>query len=76
MRLADPEQSLVKRLNVMIALMLDQMEEKQGISMAAKIMRLAGLGLSPSDIAEIVGKPLNFVTATLSQRKSIRKEKK
>lgn len=76
MKSVNTDQSVVKRLNVMIALMLDQMKEVQGTSMAAKIMKLAALGLAPSDIAEIVGKPLNFVTATLSQRNSTKKGKK
>lgn len=75
MKSANTDQSVVKRLNVMIALMLDQVKEDQATSMAAKIVKLAALGLAPSDIAEIVGKPLNYVTATLSQRNSTRKGK-
>lgn len=70
------QQSVVKRLNVMIALMLDQMNEGQGTSMAAKIVKLSVLGLAPSDIAEIIGKPINYVTATLAQRNSTKKGKK
>lgn len=76
MKSTNTDQSVVKRLNVMIALMLDQMKEDQGTSMAAKIVKLAALGLVPSDIAGIVGKPLNYVTATLAQRNSTKKGKK
>ncbi|MDO8703504.1 MAG: hypothetical protein Q7J84_01020 [Sulfuricaulis sp.] len=76
MKSVNTEQSVVRRLNVMIALMLDQMNEGQGTSMAAKIVKLSTLGLASSDIAEIVGKPLNYVTATLAQRNSIKKGKK
>ena len=76
MKSVNTEQSVVRRLNVMIALMLDQMNEGQGISMAAKIVKLSTLGLASSDIAEIVGKPLNYVTATLAQRNSMKKGKK
>ncbi len=76
MKSANTDQSVVKRLNVMIALMLDQMKADQATSMAAKIVKLAALGLVPSDIAEIVGKPLNYVTATLAQRNSTKKGKK
>jgi hypothetical protein len=75
MKSANTDQSVVKRLNVMIALMLDQMKEDQGTSMAAKIVKLAALGLAPSNIAEIVGKPLNYVTATLAQRSITKKGK-
>lgn len=76
MKSANTDQSVVKRLNVMIALMLDQTKENQGITMAAKIVKLAALGLAPSDIAEIVGKPLNYVTATMSQRNPTKKGNK
>lgn len=76
MRQDNTDQSVVKRLNVMIALMLDQVKEGQGTSMAAKIVKLAAFGLAPRDIAEIVGKPINYVTATLAQRNPTKKGKK
>jgi hypothetical protein len=38
--------------------------------MAEKIVKLNKIGVSPADIARILGKPANYVTATLSQRKT------
>jgi len=53
----------------LIALGLDA-GEKDGLSMAEKIVKLNKIGVSPADIARILGKPANYVTATLSQRKT------
>lgn len=64
---------IVKRLNILIAVSLDA-AGKNGLSMADKIAKLNDLGVSPADIARILGKPANYITATLSQRK-IRKKK-
>jgi len=75
-RTESDNQALVKRLNVMIALLLDQAAAGgKTVPMATKIMRLAELGLSSGDIADIVGKAPNYVTATLSQRKTTKKGK-
>lgn len=60
---------IVKRLNILIILSLDA-AQTDGCSMADKIVRLNNFGVSPTDIAKILGKPLNYVTATLSQRKT------
>ena len=65
-----------KRLNILITLQLAQLDPASVVPMAARIRWLADLGLPPSEIAEIVNKPLNYVTATLSQKKARRKGKK
>ncbi len=65
---------IVKRLDILIAVTLDNVS-KEGLSMADKITKLNDLGVSSSDIARILGKPANYVTATLSQRKT-RKNKR
>ena len=60
---------IVKRLNILIALSLDA-AQNDGLSMADKIVKLNNFGVNPADIARILGKPANYVTATLSQRKT------
>lgn len=64
---------LLWRIDVLIFLQL----EERFPSMGEKIGKLAEAGLSASQISQIVGKPSNYVTATLSQRrKNKRKGKK
>lgn len=67
-------EEIIKRLNILIALNLDS-TAKNGLSMADKISKLNDLGVSSADIARILGKPANYVTATLSQRKTKKKGK-
>lgn len=64
---------IIKRLNILIALNLDN-TAKNGLSMADKITKLSDLGVSSADIARILSKPANYVTATLSQRKARKKK--
>jgi hypothetical protein len=68
-------EEIIKRLNILIALNLDN-TGKNGLSMADKITKLNDLGVSSADIARILGKPPNYVTATLSQRKTKKKKGK
>ncbi len=67
-------EEIIKRLNILIALNLDRGKEN-GLSMAGKIAKLNDLGVSTADIARILGKPTNYITAHLSQRKKRGKEK-
>ncbi len=62
------EQGIIRRLDVIIGLLL-QGEGETKISMVDRISRLSELGLSPSEIARILGKPLNYVTGAMSYRK-------
>lgn len=64
-----------RRLDVLIALQLDQLEEREGISISAKVRRLLDMGLSPAEVASIVGKPVNYVTAIKSARTRTSKKK-
>ena len=73
MALGDVEQSIIRRLDILIALSLEQLTGEGKLTMADKICKLIELGVPPADTARILGKPLNYVTATLSQRKA-RKE--
>ena len=67
-------EEIIKRLNILIALNLDHGIES-GLSMAGKIAKLNELGVTTADIARILGKPANYITAHLSQRKKRRKGK-
>jgi len=63
-------EKIINRLNVLITLGLDKVGGPDGMCLADKISRLSELGLAPSEISDIVGKPINYITATLSRRKS------
>lgn len=60
---------IIKRLDILIAVTVDD-AAKGGISMADKISKLNDLGVCSADIARILCRPANYVTATLSQRKT------
>ena len=63
----DPLDRVVKRLNILVMLTLEQGGEG-GTSMAGKIKRLLDFGLAPSEVADIVGKPAKYVAAVKSKR--------
>jgi regulatory protein YycI of two-component signal transduction system YycFG len=67
-------EEIIKRLNILIALNLENTAQK-GLSMTDKIIKLSNLGVSSADIARILGKPANYITATLSQKKRKKKKK-
>jgi hypothetical protein len=67
-------EEIVKRLNVLISLTLEQLSSEKALSITKKIHKLADLNVSPADIAKILNKPLNYITAILSQRKPRGKE--
>lgn len=60
---------VIRRLDVLIALQMEVLGGAEAARPANKIQRLSKLGLSPSEVAAIVRKPINYVTATLSQQK-------
>lgn len=70
------DETIIKRLNVLIAILLEQSPAESTLSMTNKIGKLVEVGVSPADIAKILGKPLNYITAVLSQRKSRKKKGK
>jgi hypothetical protein len=59
---------LLRRLDTLIAVMLDA-SPSESAPVAAKIKRLASAGLTPTEIGSILGKPANYVTASLSDQK-------
>jgi len=59
---------LARRLDILISITAEGLSQTGGIKTATKIYRLADLGLSTSEISGIVGKSINYVSATLHQR--------
>lgn len=66
---------MIRRLDVLISIGLDGLGGPEGMRVADKISWLKERGLQAAEIADIVGKPLNYVTSTLSQRKKIKARK-
>ncbi len=67
------KEEIIKRLNILIALALEQTSGQSTPPMSDRISKLARLGVPSPDIGRILGKPLNYVTATLSQQRSKKK---
>lgn len=65
---------IIRRLDILIALELDRAGGPEGMLLADKISRLSELGLAPTEISDIAGKPINYITATLSRRKKSKKK--
>lgn len=61
------EDEIVKRLDLIIALMLESKPETP-CSVKDQILRLHRLGLAPAEIGRMLGKPTNQITATLPRR--------
>lgn len=62
------------RLDVIITLLLDRVPD-MGITATDKIQRLLAHGLPKAEVARIIGKPTNFVTA-ITANKQKQKAKK
>ncbi len=60
---------LIKRLNTLISLVLDIASEEKAASITEKVSRLLELGLTPAEIAEVLGKQTNYVTAVIHRGK-------
>ncbi|HYS55597.1 MAG TPA: hypothetical protein VER58_17700 [Thermoanaerobaculia bacterium] len=73
-RSLDETAQVVRRLNILISLTLDTMDGGASMAVATKIRRLSEIGVPASDITGIVGKPMNYVTATLSQQKAAKRK--
>ncbi len=68
---------LIKRLDVLISLQLEQASQAQKtISITDKIKKLSDLGLKPAEIASILGKKTNYITANISSAKKTKKGNK
>jgi len=63
-----------KRLEVIIMLLLEG-GANPATSTTSKIERLLEFGLTNSEVAEIIGKKLNYVTAVVSGKRKAQKPK-
>lgn len=70
------QQETNKLLKVVIALLVRGNEQDKVASLRDQISILAGLGLTPSDIAEILGRSGNYINKELSELRRINKNKK
>ena len=70
------QEQILRRLNLLLLLELDKVTPGPGTTITSKVQRLLGLGLQPAEVASILGKPVNYVTAITSnaQRASKKKE--
>jgi hypothetical protein len=57
--------AIIKRLNVLIAL---QLTRDKATSTTEKIRALRDAGMTPSEIAGVVGKGINYVSAVLGRK--------
>lgn len=73
---ADFQNTLLRRLNLLIILMLDTSSSEGPQSTTKRIERLTKIGLPPSEIAEIIGKNTNYVTAVLHGKKKAKRSQK
>jgi len=71
-------EQILRRLNLLVMLELDKVSSGSGTTTTSKVQWLLGLGLQPAEVASIVGKPVNYVTAITStaKRTSMKKEKR
>lgn len=66
----DVQKDVLRRLNILISLELDRQQDTKISSIASKVHRLIALGLAPSEVANIIGKPVNYVTALLATKRA------
>ena len=67
---------ILKRIDILISLQLEKPLSEKATTTADRIMRLRSLGLSATEIATIMGKTTNYVTATFSQKKKAPRKKR
>jgi hypothetical protein len=63
---------VVHRLDLIIALLLDRNGEGSKGTTTSRVMKLSELGVPPSQIAQILHKPLSSVTASMAMKRKAR----
>jgi hypothetical protein len=66
----DCNREIVQRLGIIICLLLDAPTTNNSTSIASKVHKLSGLGLTPSETAKILGKPVNYITAIKATKRA------
>lgn len=67
--------TIIKRLNTLISLTLELISSDKSTSIAEKVQHLINLGLTPAEVGEILGKPTNYITAVVHNKKKRKKKK-
>ena len=71
------DNAIVRRLNALIMVALDSAGTSAGTTTRSKVDRLLAIGLEPAEVASIIGKPVNYITAiTAKARKASRTKEK
>jgi hypothetical protein len=68
-----PFESIEKRLDIVIQLLCLLVDPKNAPTISDQIGLLAERGLAPSEIGKIVGREANYVSASLKNRKKVKK---
>ena len=66
---------ITMRLNVVVALELNRPAAEKPPTVSSKVWWLLDCGFAPSEVANVIGKPLSYVTAIKSARAKRRKRK-
>ncbi len=67
---------LLRKLDLLIRLQLESPSTGEAPTTASMIVRLLDFGLTSTEVAAIVGKPTNYVTAVNAARKKKKTKKK
>lgn len=67
---------ILRRLDILIILQLETLSRTESVPISSKILKLSEFGLSASEIANIIGKPINYVTAVISNKRKKRKKRR
>lgn len=73
MSLEQSAERLLKRLDIIILLLLESSGEHTETT-SGKIEKLLSLGLSNSEVAAIIGKPVKYVTAVTSKKRKAKQK--
>ena len=68
-RTKNRDDEIISRLNIVVSLLIQQSQSDARLTLASKIEKLVDLGVSPTDIAKILGKPLGDITSVISKQK-------
>lgn len=71
--MANNDEDIVKRLDIIIQLMLEN-DSNPTSSTTGKIQRLLDFGLSKTEVANILGKKVNYISAVTSGKKKSKKK--
>ena len=68
------EEQILRRLNLLILMQLEKFAPDSRTTTTSKVQWLLGVGLQPVEVASIIGKPVNYVTAISSGARNTSKK--